>query len=239
MDLRGHGSPFHKVFLHFLLLTKFLLPSGTLSIPNFIKSPDDQTGIYGGVASFICQATGDPKPLITWMKKGKKVNSPRFEVKEFDDKSGSVLRIQPLRTNRDEAIYECTATNSAGEISAPAKLIVLEEDQIPAGFPNIDMGPQLKVVERTNTATMLCAASGNPDPEIFWFKDMLPVDISSSNGRIKQLRSGEVVFSTYSCTFSYCNLSKRGFSCSFDECLVILKCSVVRPTFLSTQLMVK
>ncbi|XP_062413544.1 receptor-type tyrosine-protein phosphatase F isoform X6 [Pungitius pungitius] len=52
------------------------------------------------------------------------------------------------------------------------------------------MGPQLKVVEKTRTATMLCAASGNPDPEISWFKDMLPVDISSSNGRIKQLRSG-------------------------------------------------
>lgn len=64
------------------------------------------------------------------------------------------------------------------------------EDQIPHGFPNIDMGPQLKVVERTRTATMLCAASGNPDPEIYWFKDFLPVDISSSNGRIKQLRSG-------------------------------------------------
>ncbi|KAI9523903.1 hypothetical protein NQZ68_022535 [Dissostichus eleginoides] len=63
------------------------------------------------------------------------------------------------------------------------------EDQIPHGFPTIDMGPQLKVVERTRTATMLCAASGNPDPEIFWFKDFLPVDISSTNGRIKQLRS--------------------------------------------------
>ncbi|XP_023184851.1 receptor-type tyrosine-protein phosphatase F-like [Xiphophorus maculatus] len=161
-----------------------------IGIPNFIKSPDDQTGIYGGVASFICQATGDPKPLITWKKEGKKVNSQRFEVKEFDDKSGSVLRIQPLKTNRDEAIYECTASNSVGAIAAPAKLIVLEDDQIPAGFPNIDMGPQLKVVVRTNTATMLCAASGNPDPEIFWFKDMLPVDISSSNGRIKQLWSG-------------------------------------------------
>lgn len=53
------------------------------------------------------------------------------------------------------------------------------------------MGPQLKVVERTRTATMLCAASGNPDPEITWFKDFLPVDPSASNGRIKQLRSGE------------------------------------------------
>ncbi|XP_039985705.1 protein tyrosine phosphatase receptor type Fa isoform X4 [Xiphias gladius] len=159
-------------------------------MPSFIKAPDDQTGISGGVASFVCQAVGEPKPRITWMKKGKKVSSQRFEVIEFDDGSGSVLRIQPLRTHRDEAIYECTATNSVGEINTSAKLTVLEEDQIPHGFPTIDMGPQLKVVERTRTATMLCAASGNPDPEIYWFKDFLPVDISSSNGRIKQLRSG-------------------------------------------------
>lgn len=49
-----------------------------------------------------------------------------FKVIEFDDGSGSVLRIQPLRTHRDEAIYECTATNSAGEINTSAKLTVLE-----------------------------------------------------------------------------------------------------------------
>ncbi|XP_056599184.1 receptor-type tyrosine-protein phosphatase F isoform X2 [Triplophysa dalaica] len=173
-----------------LLLSCVQLSSQSDSMPHFIKSPEDQTGISGGVASFVCQAAGEPKPRITWMKKGKKVSSQRFEVIEFDDGSGSVLRIQPLRTHRDEAIYECTATNSLGEINTSAKLTVLEENQIPAGFPTIDMGPQLKVVERTRTATMLCAASGNPDPEITWFKDFLPVDISSSNGRIKQLRSG-------------------------------------------------
>lgn len=68
------------------------------------------------------------------------------------------------------------------------------EDTLEAGFPSIDMGPQLKVVERTKTATMLCAASGNPDPEISWFKDFLPVDPSTSQGRIKQLRSGGNLF---------------------------------------------
>nr|XP_055058540.1 receptor-type tyrosine-protein phosphatase F-like isoform X2 [Misgurnus anguillicaudatus] len=173
-----------------LLLSCAQFSSQADSLPNFIKSPEDQTGISGGVASFVCQAAGEPKPRITWMKKGKKVSSQRFEVIEFDDGSGSVLRIQPLRTHRDEAIYECTATNSLGEINTSAKLTVLEENQIPHGFPTIDMGPQLKVVERTRIATMLCAASGNPDPEITWFKDFLPVDINSSNGRIKQLRSG-------------------------------------------------
>ncbi|XP_054625362.1 receptor-type tyrosine-protein phosphatase F isoform X9 [Dunckerocampus dactyliophorus] len=172
------------------LLSCVVMFSAADSLPTFIKSPEDQTGISGGVASFVCQATGEPKPRITWMKKGKKVSSQRFEVIEFDDGSGSVLRIQPLRTHRDEAIYECTAANSAGEINTSAKLTVFEENQIPHGFPTIDMGPQLKVVERTRTAIMLCAASGNPDPEISWFKDMLPVDISSSNGRIRQLHSG-------------------------------------------------
>ncbi|XP_024652738.1 receptor-type tyrosine-protein phosphatase F isoform X16 [Macaca nemestrina] len=160
------------------------------SKPVFIKVPEDQTGLSGGVASFVCQATGEPKPRITWMKKGKKVSSQRFEVIEFDDGAGSVLRIQPLRVQRDEAIYECTATNSLGEINTSAKLSVLEEEQLPPGFPSIDMGPQLKVVEKARTATMLCAAGGNPDPEISWFKDFLPVDPATSNGRIKQLRSG-------------------------------------------------
>ncbi|XP_078252042.1 receptor-type tyrosine-protein phosphatase delta-like isoform X18 [Rhinoraja longicauda] len=168
----------------------FLLHAHAEAPPKFTRTPIDQTGVSGGVASFICQTSGDPRPKIVWSKKGKKVSSQRFEVIEFDDGSGSVLRIQPLRTPRDEAIYECVASNTVGEISATTRLTVLREDQLPVGYPTIDMGPQLKVVERTRTATMLCAASGNPDPEITWFKDFLPVDTSSTNGRIKQLRSG-------------------------------------------------
>ncbi|XP_064592693.1 receptor-type tyrosine-protein phosphatase delta isoform X32 [Zonotrichia leucophrys gambelii] len=173
-----------------VVLLCLLLCADAETPPKFTRTPVDQTGVSGGVASFICQATGDPRPKIVWNKKGKKVSNQRFEVIEFDDGSGSVLRIQPLRTPRDEAIYECVASNSVGEISVSTRLTVLREDQIPRGFPTIDMGPQLKVVERTRTATMLCAASGNPDPEITWFKDFLPVDTSNNNGRIKQLRSG-------------------------------------------------
>ncbi|XP_066491388.1 receptor-type tyrosine-protein phosphatase S isoform X3 [Tiliqua scincoides] len=172
------------------LISLLLIGCATESPPEFIKNPVDQIGVSGGVASFVCQATGDPKPRVTWNKKGKKVNSQRFETIEFDEGAGAVLRIQPLRTPRDENVYECVAQNSVAEITVNAKLTVLREDQLPPGFPNIDMGPQLKVVERTRTATMLCAASGNPDPEITWFKDFLPVDPSASNGRIKQLRSG-------------------------------------------------
>ncbi|XP_016526740.1 protein tyrosine phosphatase receptor type Db isoform X17 [Poecilia formosa] len=173
-----------------LLLLSFLFLADADSPPRFTRTPQNQTGVQGGVASFVCQATGDPQPKIVWNKKGKKVTNQRFEVIEFDDGSGSVLRIQPLRTPRDEAIYECHASNPAGELTAATRLSVLREDQLPPGFPTIDMGPQLKVVERSRTATMLCAASGNPDPDITWFKDFLPVNTTDNHGRIKQLRSG-------------------------------------------------
>nr|XP_046157141.1 receptor-type tyrosine-protein phosphatase S isoform X14 [Oncorhynchus gorbuscha] len=173
-----------------LLLCMLLTGFHALSPPRFTKVPVDQIGVSGGVVSFVCQATGDPKPRVSWNKKGKKVNSQRIETIEFDEGAGAVLRIQPLRAPRDENIYECVAENSEGEVNVNAKLSIIREDLLPGGFPNIDMGPQLKVVERTRTATMLCAASGNPDPEITWFKDFLPIDPNASNGRIKQLRSG-------------------------------------------------
>ncbi|XP_054888579.1 receptor-type tyrosine-protein phosphatase S-like isoform X2 [Poeciliopsis prolifica] len=161
-----------------------------LAPPKFTKIPTDQIGVSGGVASFVCQATGNPKPVVYWNKKGKKVNSQRIETIEFDGGAGAVLRIQPLRAPRDENVYECVARNSQGNNTTTAKLDIIREDVLPSGFPSIDMGPQLKVVERTKTATMLCAASGTPDPDISWFKDFLPVDPSLSQGRIKKLRSG-------------------------------------------------
>ncbi|XP_067297933.1 protein tyrosine phosphatase receptor type Db isoform X4 [Pseudorasbora parva] len=186
---RGHmiyRSAYQPVLL---ILLSVLQLAHTQSAPRFTRMPTDQIGVQGGVASFVCQATGDPQPKISWSRKGKKVTNQRFEVIDFEDGSGSVLRVQPLRTPRDEAIYECVASNDKGEISASTRLSVLREDQLPAGFPSIDMGPQLKVVERSRTATMLCAASGTPDPEITWFKDFLPID-THTHGRIKQLRSG-------------------------------------------------
>ncbi|KTF91566.1 hypothetical protein cypCar_00020224 [Cyprinus carpio] len=97
----------------------------SLAPPRFTKVPVDMIGVSGGVVSFVCQATGDPKPRVTWNKKGKRVNSQRIETIEFDEGAGAVLRIQPLRAPRDENIYECVAENSEGEISVQAKLSII------------------------------------------------------------------------------------------------------------------
>ncbi|XP_068196291.1 receptor-type tyrosine-protein phosphatase S-like [Antennarius striatus] len=190
LGLRLSCSPLCLLLPLITIVTSLSSVQGALAPPKFTKTPTDQIGVSGGVASFVCQAAGNPKPVVYWNKKGKKVNSQRIETVEFDEGAGAVLRIQPLRAPRDENIYECVARNTEGEVSVTAKLAIIREDLLPFGFPSIDMGPQLKVVERTRTATMLCAASGIPDPEISWFKDFLPVDPGTSQGRIKQLRSG-------------------------------------------------
>ncbi|KAI4873277.1 hypothetical protein NFI96_003085 [Prochilodus magdalenae] len=58
------------------------LDSGAVwsAAPRFTKVPVDMIGVSGGVVSFVCQATGDPKPRVTWNKKGKRVNSQRIEL---------------------------------------------------------------------------------------------------------------------------------------------------------------
>lgn len=65
----------------YLLVFPFHSPALCLSAPpKFNKIPTDQIGVSGGVASFVCQASGNPKPVVYWNKKGKKVNSQRIEV---------------------------------------------------------------------------------------------------------------------------------------------------------------
>ncbi len=76
------GISFHACAFLFIYL---LLPFPSLSLclpapPKFTKIPTDQIGVSGGVASFVCQAAGNPKPVVYWNKKGKKVNSQRIEV---------------------------------------------------------------------------------------------------------------------------------------------------------------
>lgn len=60
----------------------------------------------------------DPGRALTFLPR------PRQTI-EFDGSAGAVLRIQPLRTPRDENVYECVAQNSVGEITVHAKLTVL------------------------------------------------------------------------------------------------------------------
>ncbi|GBP64645.1 Tyrosine-protein phosphatase Lar [Eumeta japonica] len=87
-----------------------------------------------GIAAFYCAARGDPIPTIQWRKNGKRVSSmqSRYQVSDMGTvagpaASGAVLRIEPVRAQRDDATYECVAENGVGDaVTAVATLTVFE-----------------------------------------------------------------------------------------------------------------
>ncbi|XP_070563070.1 LOW QUALITY PROTEIN: receptor-type tyrosine-protein phosphatase delta-like [Ptychodera flava] len=167
-----------------LVLVYYVDAEAPVSITRGLES---QVGVAGGVTSFICEVTGDPKPEIVWFKNDKEASSQRYT--EFPIRGGSVLRIEPLRTPRDDAEFTCRASNGVGDaVESSARLIVLQERSLPAGFPTITQDPDLKVVEKGRLALMECRADGNPEPDITWLKEYVPVDMTDE--RISQLEGG-------------------------------------------------
>ena len=81
--------------------------------------PVDQQVKNGGIAAFYCQATGFPLPVLQWRKNGKRVSGTqsRYLVHEYPV-GGTLLRIEPVRAQRDEAQYECVAENGVGDVVA-------------------------------------------------------------------------------------------------------------------------
>ena len=56
----------------------------------------------------------------------------------------------------------------------------------------ISESPTLKAVEKDRNTVMVCTADGNPDPNIMWLKDFIPVDLTDP--RLKLLPSGNAIF---------------------------------------------
>ncbi|XP_059221333.1 tyrosine-protein phosphatase Lar isoform X5 [Stomoxys calcitrans] len=155
--------------------------------PEIIKKPQNQGVRVGGVATFYCAARGDPPPTIVWRKNGKKVSGTQSRYTVLEQPGGvSILRIEPVRSGRDDAPYECVAENGVGDaVSADATLTVYEVDKPPPGFPVITQHPSTRVIEVGHTATMQCKATGNPTPLIYWIKNQTRVDMSNPRYSMK------------------------------------------------------
>ncbi|KAJ6224858.1 hypothetical protein RDWZM_003403 [Blomia tropicalis] len=145
--------------------------------PRIITPPKDQYVISDRVAAFVCSAIGSPKPTIEWRKNGRRLMTQRYST--FDFPNGSVLRIEPVKPSRDNASYECFAENGVGEpVRASALLHVYPDEEIPAGFPVFKLRPTMQSIEKDRNALLVCKVTGDPQPVVTWFKDMIPIDIT-------------------------------------------------------------
>ncbi|XP_055020737.1 hemicentin-1 [Boleophthalmus pectinirostris] len=109
-----------------------------------------------------CEATGIPKPTVSWRKNGRLINTDQNQNMYRLLSSGSLVVIAP--TVEDTAVYECVVSNEAGEDSRHINLTV----HVP---PSIADEPTELVVTRLSPVVIACTASGVPEPKIHWSKD--------------------------------------------------------------------
>ncbi|XP_040571795.1 tyrosine-protein phosphatase Lar isoform X1 [Lepeophtheirus salmonis] len=179
-------SQYPEVVLNSPFFTFFSNP------PEITDPPKDITVRSGGIAAFYCYASGDPKPHILWRKDGEKISysQTRYLISEF--RGGSLLRIEPARRKFDDSKFECLAENGSGDpVSATSTLKVVEDNNLPTGFPEIKQHPGMKVVEKAHNALLVCQAAGNPSVNVYWVKDTMKLDVDS-NPRLTILKQGKL-----------------------------------------------
>ncbi|XP_071850013.1 receptor-type tyrosine-protein phosphatase delta-like isoform X2 [Apostichopus japonicus] len=160
--------------------------------PIFTNPLVDQRGVEHGIAAFVCSATGVLPLHFNWQKDGKRAKGSR--ITQEDIENGSVLRIDLLRTPRDQGMYTCVVTDgNSEEARTEAQLTVYEEGSLPAGFPSIARSTQVQVVERYRQGQLTCSASGNPVPEIAWYRNNLPLQPSGRLSVVGQAPMSDTV----------------------------------------------
>ncbi|XP_031814686.1 roundabout homolog 2 isoform X3 [Sarcophilus harrisii] len=92
--------------------------------PIILQGPANQTLAVDDTALLKCKTTGDPLPVISWLKEGFTFlgRDPRTSLQEQ-----GTLQIKNLRVS-DTGTYTCVATSSSGETSWSAVLDVTESE---------------------------------------------------------------------------------------------------------------
>ncbi|XP_042661906.1 hemicentin-1 isoform X1 [Tyto alba] len=107
-----------------------------------------------------CEATGTPRPVITWQKEGISIITTGNSYMVLPSGGLQIAK----STVEDAGTYMCVAQNPAGTALGKIKLKV----QVP---PVIKSHLKEYVVPVDQSVTLQCEAEGYPGPEISWHKD--------------------------------------------------------------------
>lgn len=171
-----------------------------LEKPVFISNLKSETfGEFGSTIVLECNVHGIPLPGITWYKDAKKIASVGADAENSDnpdaDDGGGRYRVEVDRSlfinnlkMEDTGIYQCIASNEAGETSIYTWL------KIKTSPPIMQTAPANLTVLDGKDATIACRAVGAPTPNVTWyFNDSLIINLS---GRLQALDEGDLLITS-------------------------------------------
>ncbi|VIO88235.1 Uncharacterized protein BM_BM11652 [Brugia malayi] len=143
------------------------------TFPIVFIHPKDNIQPIDSAITIHCQATGNPKPSLSWSKDDQPLitsaDGVRISLK------GTRLDIPRLKQSHIGQ-YRCTAVNDVGASYATAHIDVLVPPTI--NRDNIGMNLRLPI---TQTLTLICDATGEPLPEISWYVNDTIIHETMSN----------------------------------------------------------
>ncbi|CAG11076.1 unnamed protein product, partial [Tetraodon nigroviridis] len=138
-DTRSHHAGVYVCRANKPRTREFVTAAAELHVPAppvIIQPPETASLSRGNTARFVCNSTGEPSPVLHWLKNGQPVKSFR----RVKSQSPGVLLINQLAPE-DAGYYQCIADNGLGTACATAKLTVIVREGLPSAPHHLTATP--------------------------------------------------------------------------------------------------
>ncbi|XP_058175853.1 protein sidekick [Anopheles ziemanni] len=190
--------------------------------PTFVTPLRTETlGEYGSRVVLACDVIGEPLPRITWFRNAAPIEQAAGKYAVQDDNS---LEIYKLGMD-DTAMFQCLASNEAGEKSAYTWL------KVKTSTPIMEVPPGNQTVLDGKDATINCRAIAAPIPNITWiYNETLPIESST---RVQILDTGDLLLSnvreTDSGLYTCIRENEAGRIVASGFLTVLVRTQIIRP----------
>lgn len=138
--------------------------------PEFIEKLKTLEVNEDDEARFEVRVKSYPKPEIEWYQGSTKIiDTARYEIIDAEDDDDTYSLIINKSKLDDSSMYKCVAINEAGKSTCRGELVVKEKRSIP-GFKEYEETSTV-IVNEGEEIKLIVSPTGNPKPEITWYKD--------------------------------------------------------------------
>ncbi|XP_030578221.1 immunoglobulin superfamily DCC subclass member 4 [Archocentrus centrarchus] len=129
-DTRRHHAGVYVCRANKPKTREFVIAAAELQVPAppvILQPPETVSLSRGNTARFLCNSTGEPSPVLHWLKNGQPIKS----LRRVKTQSPGVLLINQL-AQEDGGYYQCIAENWLGTSCATARLTVIVREGLPS-----------------------------------------------------------------------------------------------------------
>ena len=142
--------------------------------PNFIKKLESAVINKDSKYLFECVAEGALPFEVNWFRNGIEIeNGQEFTVASNEHNLSLMIKKATLE---DNGLFSCRIVNDMGMAETSAFLKVKEPSKPKGSAPLIDAPLESIQLNAKSNYTLECIISGEPEPEIIWYKDNVALD---------------------------------------------------------------